>query len=272
MKKSLIKLISTLFPNLVVSYAYNMLTNPQIRKLRPNEIGVLDKSEKDTMKFHDFDIRLYTWKGGEDKVLLVHGWEGQAGNFSDLIEELIAHNYTVYAFDAPSHGFSSKGKTSFFQFAELVGILIRKYEVKKLVSHSFGGVAVTYALYTNPDLAIDKYVLLTVPDKFTERMDDVFKMYGITQGVKNKLIARLEDETGLDIRNTNVSEFVKSIKVGKALIIHDKDDTVIPIYRSKNVQSNWKNAELVEVSGTGHFRILRTKPVIGMVVEFFKNN
>jgi pimeloyl-ACP methyl ester carboxylesterase len=271
MRKSFIKIISTLFPNLVVSFAYNQLTNPQVKKLRPNEIKVLDTSKKETVKFQDFDIQLYTWQGGKDKVLLIHGWEGQAGNFADLVQKLLEQNYTVYAFDAPSHGFSSRGKTSLFEFTELVGILIKKYEVKKLVSHSFGGVATTYALFSNKDLKIEKYALLTTPDKFTERINDVAEQVGITENVKAKLIERLEKETKLDVKELNVSEFVKTINVSKSLIIHDTNDTIIPIGRSKNVQANWRNCEFIEIQGTGHFRILRTDSVIEKTLEFLND-
>ncbi len=268
MKKTLVKIISTILPNQVVKFAYTQLTNPQIKKLRPNELHVLEKAVKEKFSFKDFDIQLYKWPGGREKILLIHGWEGQAGNFGDLIEKLIAQNYSVFSFDGPSHGFSSKGRTSLFEFTELVGILIRKFGVSKLVSHSFGGVATTYALSINPDLKIDKYVLLTTPDKFLERIEDVSEQIGITEKVKNKLIQRLEKETSIDIKKLNVSEFVKRIHVGKALIIHDKNDSVLPISRSKNVYQNWNVCEFIEIEGTGHFRILRTKSVIEKTVEF----
>jgi pimeloyl-ACP methyl ester carboxylesterase len=271
MRKSIIKAISTVLPNQVASYAYGQLTNPQIKKLRPNETIVLDKSKKEILKFLDFDIQLYTWPGGEDKVLLIHGWEGQAGNFADIVEKLVERNYTVYSFDAPSHGFSSKGSTSLFEFTELVGVLIKKYGVKKLISHSFGGVATTYALYNNQDLKIDKYLLLTVPDRFIERIDDVSEQVGITEKVKQKLIAKLESETKKDIYALNVSDFVKVIDVKEAMIIHDKNDTVIPIERTKNVYNNWPNCTFVEIEGTGHFRILRTDSVIDKVIDFLKD-
>jgi pimeloyl-ACP methyl ester carboxylesterase len=271
MRKSIIKAISTILPNQVTSYAYNQLTNPQIKKLRPNEMIVLDKSKKEIFKFLEFDIQLYTWQGGEDKVLLIHGWEGQAGNFADIVEKLVEQNYTVYAFDAPSHGYSSKGSTSLFEFTELVGILIRKYAVTKLISHSFGGVATTYALYNNQDLKIDKYLLLTVPDRFIERINDVAEQVGITEKVKQKLISRLEKETKKDIYALNVSDFVKSINVENAMIIHDINDTVIPIARTKNVYDSWPNCTFVEIEGTGHFRILRTDSVIDKAIEFLKD-
>lgn len=271
MKKSLVKIVSTLFPNQVVNFAHKQLTNPQVTKIRPNEIVVLDKSEKETFRFKGFDIKLYTWKGGDDKILLIHGWEGQAGNFADIVERLVKQNYTVYSFDGPSHGFSSKGATSLFDFTDLVGVLIKRYGVSKLISHSFGAVVTTYALFNNKDINIERYVLLTTPDKLTERIDDISQYVGITDKVKGKLIKRLEEETKKDVTNLNVSNFVKDINVTKALIIHDKADKVIPLHRSKNVYNNWKNCEFVEIEGTGHFRILRTQSVIDMTLEFLKN-
>ncbi|WP_299215835.1 alpha/beta hydrolase [uncultured Aquimarina sp.] len=268
MKKLIVRIASNLFPNIITSFAYNQLTNPQVRKLRENELNTLNKSAKENFKFKDFDIQLYTWKGGEKKILLIHGWEGQAGNFSDLIEKLLENGYTVHSFDGPSHGFSSKGRTSLFEFSELVGVLIKKYNIKLLVSHSFGGVATTYALFNNPDLRIEKYVLITTPDKFIERINDVSEMVGINDDVKNRLINRLEKETGINVETLNVSDFVKTINVDKSLIIHDKNDKVIPIARSKNVHQNWTASEFKEIEGTGHFRILRTKEVLEKIVSY----
>ena len=99
MKKLLVRIASNLFPYQITSFAYDQLTNPQVRKLRENELATLEKADKEKYKFKDFDIQLYTWKGGDKKVLLIHGWEGQAGNFSDLIEKLLADGFTVYSFD-----------------------------------------------------------------------------------------------------------------------------------------------------------------------------
>ncbi len=266
--KNIIKIISYLFPKVIVNYAYHQLTNPQVRKLRDRELDIIQRAKEEIVKFKGFSIKTYHWVGQGKTVLLIHGWEGQAGNFSDLIEKLIEKDYNVRAFDAPSHGFSSSGKTSLFEFTELVGILIKRYNVKNLVSHSFGGVATTYALFNNLELEINTYVLLTTPDKFSERIDDVSEQVGISDTVKNMLIARLENETKLNVIELNVSDFVQTINVRKSLILHDKNDKVIPIHRSKNVHMNWKNNTFETIEGTGHFRILRTEKVIDRVISF----
>jgi pimeloyl-ACP methyl ester carboxylesterase len=266
--KSVIKILSFLFPSAIANFAYKQLTSPQIKKLRQNELETLDKAQKEIFKFYDFDIQTYRWGNGDKRVLLIHGWEGQAGNFSDLVERLLKENYTIYAFDGPSHGFSSKGQTSLFEFSELVGVLIKKYGVSKLVSHSFGGVATTFGLSDYPEIEIEKYVLLTVPDRFLERIEDVSQRVGITEKVKQKLITRIQNESNVRVEELNVSDYVQKINVQQALIIHDKNDRIIPIEQSKRVQKNWKNARHQSIEGTGHFRILRTESVLEDVVAF----
>lgn len=271
MIKGLIKVFSSLFPSLFVKLAFGKLTNPQIRKLRDREIKILDTAVKEDINFHGFNIKTYHWPGSKESVLLIHGWEGQAGNFSDLILKLQQAKYNIYTFDAPSHGFSSKGKTSLFEFTQLVAELIKKYKVRKLISHSFGGVATSYALFQNQDIEIDKYALLTTPDSFKERIDQVTTQYGISEKVIKKLIIKLEDEYQIEVKKFAVSKFVKSINVKSALIIHDKNDKVMPIKQSLNVHKNWKQSTFKTVEGTGHFRILRDENVLNDVLNFISD-
>ncbi|GAB5524906.1 MAG: alpha/beta fold hydrolase [Roseivirga sp.] len=268
MKKALINVASTVFPDLMVKMAYNYLTNPQIKKLRERELAVLNGADKAKIEFKGFQIQTYCWQGGDKPLLLIHGWEGQAGNFSSLIAPLQKAGFTIYAFDGPSHGFSSKGPTSLFEFTELVGVLIEKYKPVSLISHSFGGVATTYALYSNPELSVESYVLLTTPDKFSERIQAVVDQVGVTEKVRDRLTDRLEKETPMPVHALNVSSFVKSVNVERALIIHDKNDRIIPIDQSRNVQKNWPCCQLLEVEGTGHFKVLTDNKVIKSLLDF----
>ncbi len=271
MTKQITRIASGLFPQFFVNVAYDQLTNPQIRKLRERETKVLDTAIKEDFPFNEFNIKLYHWPGKKDNILLIHGWEGQAGNFSDLIIKLKAEGFNVYAFDGPSHGYSSKGPTSLFEFTELVNVLIRKFDARKLISHSFGGVATTYALYSNPDLNMEKYALITTPDKFTERIEDVSVQYNIHPKVVNKIIHKFESEFDVDVKKLNVSDYVKKVNVEDVMIIHDKNDKVIPIERSLNVHQNWNNSTFKTVEGTGHFRILRDEQVLGDVIDFIRD-
>jgi len=270
MLKKIIHTLSGLFPNLFINIAFDKLANPQLKKLREREIKILKTAIEKDLDFRGFNIKTYEWEGPKDKVLLIHGWEGQAGNFADLILKLKKEGFHIYAFDAPSHGFSSKGETSLFEFMELVAELIKKYRVKKLISHSFGGVATTYALFKNQEIQIDKYALLTTPDKFSERIEDVGIQYGINKKAISKLINKLEEDYQIEVGELNVSNFVQKIKVKESIIFHDKNDKVIPVKRSMNVHKNWPQSIFKTIEGTGHFRILRDEDTLNQVVNFIK--
>lgn len=262
------KILSVVFPKILVKRSIDIISNPKIRKLRSYELETINSAKKKTILFKGFDIRTYEWGNGHKKVLLIHGWEGQAGNFSDLIPKLLAKDYTVYSFDALSHGFSEKGKNSFFEFIELAALMIKTFNANNLVSHSFGGTAAIFALYDNPEIVIERYALLTVPDKFMQRIETVSKQIGLNNNVKERLIAELEKNLPWPVHSANVSNKVKNINVKKALIVHDKDDKVLPISHAKNVCRNWKECDFEEVKGTGHFRILRTNNVLEKVADF----
>ncbi|WP_262507876.1 hypothetical protein [Wocania ichthyoenteri] len=44
-------------------------------------------------------MTLWFIAGGKDKILLIHGWEVQAVNFSEIIKVLIKNNFSVYDFN-----------------------------------------------------------------------------------------------------------------------------------------------------------------------------
>ncbi len=267
LRKKLVSLLSQIFPETFTNIAFEKLTNPQIIKLRESEQEVLGLARQGDIPFKDFTIRTYHWPGEGEPVLLIHGWEGQAGNFADIIKRLLEAGADIHAFDAPAHGFSSKGRTSPIEFAELVAHLVERLGVRRAVSHSFGGVAISYALFQNRQLSLDRAVLITTPDRFSERIADVAEKVGVSHKVQKRLVQRMQ-QANIDVSKFNVSDFVRHIDVGHALILHDREDRVIPISQSRNVHRNWPQAEFLEVEGTGHFRILRTPHVIDHIVDF----
>jgi pimeloyl-ACP methyl ester carboxylesterase len=270
-RKTTIRIASFLFPRVFTNFAYHKLTRPQTRQLKKNEELSMDSALKSRLKFKESEIQVYEWKGEKAPVLLVHGWEGQAGNFSNIIEQLLQEKYTVLTFDGPSHGLSSKNKgTSLFEFAEVVGVIIEKFKIQNIVSHSFGGVATMYSLSKNPTLVIDTYVLLTTPNKFLDRIETVSREVGICKGVKIRLIKRLEQELEIDLSEISVAKLAKSVNVKNALILHDKNDKVILLEESKAVNDAWENCRLEIIEGTGHFKILKSASVLTRIVSFLE--
>lgn len=237
-------------------------------KIRPHEKTVLAKAKKSRLSFNHFEIQLYQWGTGEKRILLVHGWEGHGGNFAVLVERLTQENYSLIAFDGPSHGQSSQGQTSSFEFTDLVATLVRRFQPVHLISHSFGSVAALIALGTHPELKINRYIGITVPNKFRERLEEIAQYLGLPYIVVERLIAKIEAEHDIDVDTINVEDYAPKASVEKALLIHDTNDRVLPVEKSRQVAQKWSSASLLEVTGTGHYKILGESKVIEEIVDF----
>ncbi|GAA5225005.1 alpha/beta fold hydrolase [Membranihabitans marinus] len=271
MNKKNIQILSSIFPSYFAKKFYNRLLHPQIRKNRSHEIATLAKADKKFININNNDIQIYKWGNGDKKILLVHGWEGQAGNYADIVEQLLDNHYTVYAFDGPGHGNSSGGKNIMFEYADTLDKIITKLEIRKIVSHSFGSVVTIYGLNQIPSYKIDRYVLLTMPHSFNNYVSNISNKMGLSEKATQLFIKKLESERNVKIESLDLSKYVQNINVDKALVIHDEKDKVIPISDAEAVVSKWENAELMKISNTGHFKILRTPDVAKILIEFMEN-
>ena len=156
-----------------------------------------------------------------------------------------------------------------FEFSDLVAERLQDWQPDCAISHSFGSVATISALSSNPALSIDKYALLTTPDRFLERIDWVAAQVGITDSVKKRLVSRIQRESGIDPSTLSVSDAVANVRVGRALILHDVRDRVIPVQQARNVHAQWPASQMQELEHTGHFKILRDPGVQERLRSFF---
>ena len=271
MNKKTVLLLSNIFPSFFAKRFYHRLLHPQIKKMQKQEVDVLAKDEKEMLSINNNNIQLYKWGNAEKKILLVHGWEGQAGNYSDLIEKLLVHQYTVYAFDGPGHGNSSGGKNIMYDYLDLVAVIITKLTIKNIVSHSFGSVVSTYSLAKIPHHKIEKIVLLTTPHTFSNYLLNISQKIGISDKAVQLFLKRVEGERKEKITDFDVSKFVQKANIESALIIHDINDKVIPISEAEAVDKDWDNATLQKITDTGHFKILRSLDVTNTIIEFMES-
>ena len=210
---------------------------------------------------------------GNKVALCVHGWEGQGANFGGLVDTLLNRGYKVVAYDGPSHGFSSKGKTNWFDYIALTGEMAKEYNPEIIISHSFGSVASAAMLREHPDLEIKQWYLITSPHDVKERIKDFTVPLGVTERTVSKLVPMLEADTGEHIDDLNMSVFCADLKhVKEAFIVHGLADKVLPIHNSRRLEKDFPQAELIELEGLGHFRILWSDSLIEVLKERLPND
>lgn len=266
------KTMDKIWPSFLANQVYHFLSNPNIRKLREFEEVILDRAVREKVAFREFELQTYTWGDPNHRtVLMIHGWEGQAGNFGALVEVLLEKNYYIVAYDGPAHGRSSKGTTSMFEMGDVATFFMEKYQPSYLISHSFGSIASMYGLVNYPNLPIEKWLMVTTPHNFKDRIQGVADFLGVTHRTINKVIKKVEQETGESIEVINVDDYSLRLQdnLKEVLLVHSKSDQVIPIEDARKVQKALGNkANLVELDNLGHYSILWSDALKEIVIKY----
>ena len=242
------------------------ISTPTQRPLSDKELSFLHSAEQTSIPFMKGSIQVYQWGKGRQIIGMIHGWEGRTSDFSTIIETL-QDDFTVIAFDAPSHGLSSRQPTTFFDFIEAVQTVISQYPIKHIISHSFGSVAVLNMLANYPQ-HIEKIAMFTSPNRFKDRMLFSAEQAGMHPKTIEKFMRSVERRFKIKIDELNVSDIVSKIAIKDKLILHDIDDKVVSLDQSKQIQAAWNNVELQEFQGTGHYRILHSKQAMRKLKTF----
>lgn len=200
----------------------------------------------------------YVWgTSGKPKALLIHGWEGRAGNFGAIVNLLESLNYQVFAFDGPAHGASERKVTSMFDYTRYIEARIRDINPQLIISHSFGSVPALSALIRLEELNITHFIAVTTPSDFRNYLTRFQKQMGLSNKTINKLVQRIESKDRIDISTQNMKYAATQLKViPKVTLIHSVDDKILPVVESREVAALFPKASLFELSGLGHYSIL----------------
>lgn len=135
------------------------------------------------------------WYGSENvrPILMIHGWQDNAGSFDPLIPLLPSDNISYLAIDLPGHGHSSHlPKGCFYHFIDFVPLLehIRKqykWEQLSLIAHSMGSVvsfiyAALFPKNTNLVCGFDMLKILnSEPRSIEENIYQMKKLVGFSE-------------------------------------------------------------------------------------------
>jgi len=120
-----------------------------------------------------------------------------------------------------------------------------------------GSVTTAGVLRRNSDIHIEQWILVTAPFSFKDTIKEVSDFFGLTSRTTNKLIKMVEKDAGEPIEMLNMKTYCGNLKnVSEALIVHSKNDKVLPIALARKVNRDFPQSELIELEGLGHYTIL----------------
>lgn len=239
-------------------------------KTSDNEKEILDKGRPFSLRVDSRMIKVWRWGSGP-AVIFVHGWNGRGIQFLPFFSSIHKAGLSVIAFDGPGHGESEGRTSSYFQMSETLRALVhdrRIGDIYGFVGHSFGAGAVINTLHKEQ---LDIPSVWIAPSlKLKELLEQAFSLHGIPLHIFWKLIAEYEEKYPYKLDEDNPIQLLTRRDM-KALIIHDKDDRVIPLSDSREVADRYDGIRLETTKGLGHRRILKDADVIEKTVCYLNN-
>lgn len=263
------KLLSAISKKKAAKEAFKLFCTPPSRDIK--ELPALfEQAEQLGFAFEQYHIVGYRWnKGGNRKVLILHGFESTAVNFAAYIQPLIQKGYEVMAFDAPAHGRSSGKRITAIIYRDLIKHIHQQYgPVQSYMGHSFGGFALCLALAEMPHNE-DYRIALVAPATLTSTaIDQFFVFLRLGNEVRRQFDKRIMTVGGHPVDWFSITRAMKNIRT-KTLWIHDDKDQVTPLRDALKVkEENYPAVEFVITNGLGHSRIYRDTEVTRMIIAF----
>jgi pimeloyl-ACP methyl ester carboxylesterase len=245
--------------------ALKLFASPRKGRYTDDQRKVVSSALFQELPYDGLDIATYRWQGKGKTVLLTHGWESNTSRWDYILEDLKAQNYNIIALDAPAHGRSGGKQFNAVLYSKFINIVAQKHHPEVIIGHSVGGMASVFFMNNHQLESVKKLVLLGAPAHFT----GVFARYKTMMGYNRKISNGLDDivlkRFGKPVDYFSAADFTKSIEA-RGLIIHDKNDKIIPFEDAQLFANHYKNAELISTTGFGHG--LRDQSLTPQIIEF----
>lgn len=227
---------------------------------------ILDRASVEVEVVDGDKVVHYVWGDGERRVLLVHGWAGNAGHLAVLADALVAEGFTVVAVDLPGHGESEGKESSVIHFAKAIEAANERYgPFHALVAHSMSAASTTYAM--SRGLALEKAVFFNPISSYTSLWRRSAELLQASPEAIALVRGRAQEWLGVSFDDIEPLAAAPGFS-SKLLIVHDAQDTESPQSDSEALATAWPDAELVKVENLGHTRVLRDDAMVRRAVGF----
>lgn len=203
--------------------------------------------------------QLVTWQRSDvhpsaPKVLLVHGWAGDAQQWRALGDALAAAGLDPVLLDLPAHGRSDGRRATLPQWVRaLFAVTAAMGPWHAVVAHSLGALASAHALARGLPAARLALVAASPPPR------QFLRWFAHGLGPGEALAQRMQD--GIEQREGVPMQQFEAAWLGPrlaqpALLLHDREDRIAPLAGAQALAAALPGAELVLSEGLGHRRIL----------------
>jgi pimeloyl-ACP methyl ester carboxylesterase len=261
--------VERIFPALAHRYFIHLFFTPLRYTVPEKDKEVEEQAEQSTLLYGGKKIQVYSWGTGPI-VLFVHGWAGRASQFRKFIPIFNHAGYRVVGFDGPAHGRSEGKQTNLIEFdAVLNQVLKTMGEPVAVVAHSFGGVALLFAIMNG--LPVKKLINISSPTIGDEILNTYLKAIQGSKATVEAFQRHMLKTYNRSFDEFSALHFIKHVPPDlKLLLIHDDKDKEVTIDNPEALLKIYPGADFIKTSGLGHTRILKDDDIINKCLDFIK--
>lgn len=252
----------------IASQVLARLTRPRRSPVEPHQAAWLVTGEQRELAHAGAKIAVRSWamEPGRPRVLLVHGWESQAGAWHVLGPRLVAAGYAPVAHDAPGHGASGGAGTDVRAMGQALAAVARALgPVDAVLAHSLGSPATLYAFASG--LRVRASVHLAGPSSLLRAFERAAGLACLDAAGARTLRERFMLATGYAPAEMELDRLADGLR-HPALLLHDPEDDEVPYAESAALAAAWPLARLAPVVAAGHRRLPESEAVAQRIVDF----
>ena len=247
-----INVLAYISPKKASLIAYRLFSEPRDGKLLKETMPeFLRASETEILQHENDFFQVYIWKGNDNVILLVHGWESNTSRWEKILPYLRESGSTIVAIDAPGHGLSGSKEFSIPRYAEYIDAVAKKYDANAIVGHSLGGAASVYYQYKYQNSKLQKMVLLGAPSDLHILVGNYAKLLSLSSRMVSLLDSHFLDKFKFKPIDFSGKIFAEKLQLN-GIIAHDTNDELVAFAESQKIAGSWKHAEFIETKGLGH--------------------
>jgi len=268
--KSYFRIASIMSPRLAARHAFTLFQKTAKKKFKSKEETFYNSSSTFSAEGKHGIITCY--ENGDpsgELVILVHGWNSNAGSMSGIGNALVDKGYHVISFDLPAHGKSKEKYTNMIYCKDALEAVLRSVSTDQpisIVAHSFGSLVSAYTLSTMT-IRVKNLVYLTCPDKVSFIFEEFRDTIGLGDKAYELMVNKTEQILKENLEEVTVLNKLELTNYEKLVLIHDVHDKVLPYSNSIRIVESLPDTTLFSFEKVGHYRMLWNTEIIETLVN-----
>lgn len=267
-----LRLISFFSQKAAARYAFRLFQRTNKKKLSQHEKRFYQSAKSYSLQGEQETFPVYEMGPTDGElVFLVHGWNSNAGSMAKIAGQLSNNGFYCILFDLPGHGTSLLKYSNLKLCKERFKQVLKRYNADQkihVIAHSFGSAVVANTL-AEEKIQPGYLVFLSSPDSIQELFIVLQKQLQLKETVFQRVLKMAEDLLKEPLADITMLHKTKEIEYKHLLLLHDKQDKILPHSYSQQLAAALPNSRLFSFNKIGHYRMLLNEELIQCLSKCF---